>query len=267
MNKTLQTLLSFCVGLLLLTSCSSMRKVPYFQNADYVDLTDSKGLYDAKIMPKDMLSISVSTLNADASAPFNRGTVSASASGSSASTHSSTGEGYLVDNNGNIEFPLIGRIHVAGLTKTQCQDLIKSKILPYMSKTENPLVIVRMSSYHITILGEVKSPGVIPVATEKISVLEAIASAGDLTLYGKRDNVMLIREDASGQKSIYRLNLNDANIINSPYFYLRQNDVLYIQPNKVQASNAGFGPVSSMVFSFIGVATGLTGIVIGILRK
>ena len=97
--------------------------------------------------------------------------------------------------------------------------------------------------------------------------MEAIASAGDLSIYGRRDNVMLIREDSNGQKSIHRLNLNDANIINSPYFYLQQNDVLYIQPNKVQASNAGFGPLTSMVFSFLGIATGLAGFVIGILKK
>ena len=176
-------------------------------------------------------------------------------------------QGYLVDNNGDIEFPLVGKIHVAGLTKTLCQEAIRERIAPYLAKTERPLVTVRMSSYRITVLGEVKGPGVIPVTTEKISVLEAIASAGDLSIYGRRDNVMLIREDSNGQKSILRLNLNDANIINSPYFYLQQNDVLYIQPNKVQASNAGFGPITSIVFSFLGIATGLAGFVIGILKK
>ena len=148
-----------------------------------------------------------------------------------------------------------------------CQEAIRERIAPYLAKTERPLVTVRMSSYRITVLGEVKGPGVIPVTTEKISVLEAIASAGDLSIYGRRDNVMLIREDSNGQKSIHRLNLNDANIINSPYFYLQQNDVLYIQPNKVQASNAGLGPITSMVFSFLGIATGLAGFVIGILKK
>ena len=264
MKKLFTPIIVCFMVLTIISSCVSTKDVPYMKNADIVDLTPSRGLYDAKIMPKDLLTITVSTLNADASAPFNGGSTSIVAQGNS---NTASTQGYLVDNNGDIELPLVGKIHVAGLTKTLCQEAIRERIAPYLAKTERPLVTVRMSSYRITVLGEVKGPGVIPVTTEKISVLEAIASAGDLSIYGRRDNVMLIREDSNGQKSIHRLNLNDANIINSPYFYLQQNDVLYIQPNKVQASNAGFGPLTSMVFSFLGIATGLAGFVIGILKK
>ena len=264
MKKLFTPIIVCFMVLTIISSCVSTKDVPYMKNADIVDLTPSRGLYDAKIMPKDLLTITVSTLNADASAPFNGGSTSIVAQGNS---NTASTQGYLVDNNGDIEFPLVGKIHVAGLTKTLCQEAIRERIAPYLAKTERPLVTVRMSSYRITVLGEVKGPGVIPVTTEKISVLEAIASAGDLSIYGRRDNVMLIREDSNGQKSIHRLNLNDANIINSPYFYLQQNDVLYIQPNKVQASNAGFGPSTSMVFSFLGIAIGLAGFVIGILKK
>ena len=264
MKKLFTPIIVCFMVLTIISSCVSTKDVPYMKNADIVDLTPSRGLYDAKIMPKDLLTITVSTLNADASAPFNGGSTSIVAQGNS---NTASTKGYLVDNNGDIEFPLVGKIHVAGLTKTLCQEAIRERIAPYLAKTERPLVTVRMSSYRITVLGEVKGPGVIPVTTEKISVLEAIASAGDLSIYGRRDNVMLIREDSNGQKSIHRLNLNDANIINSPYFYLQQNDVLYIQPNKVQASNAVFGPITSMVFSFLGIATGLAGFVIGILKK
>ena len=264
MKKLFTPIIVCFMVLTIISSCVSIKDVPYMKNADIVDLTPSRGLYDAKIMPKDLLTITVSTLNADASAPFNGGSTSIVAQGNS---NTASTQGYLVDNNGDIEFPLVGKIHVAGLTKTLCQEAIRERIAPYLAKTERPLVTVRMSSYRITVLGEVKGPGVIPVTTEKISVLEAIASAGDLSIYGRRDNVMLIREDSNGQKSIHRLNLNDANIINSPYFYLQQNDVLYIQPNKVQASNAEFGPITSMVFSFLGIATGLAGFVIGILKK
>ena len=264
MKKLFTPIIVCFMVLTIISSCVSTKDVPYMKNADIVDLTPSRGLYDAKIMPKDLLTITVSTLNADASAPFNGGSTSIVAQGNS---NTASTQGYLVDNNGDIEFPLVGKIHVAGLTKTLCQEAIRERIAPYLAKTERPLVTVRMSSYRITVLGEVKGPGVIPVTTEKISVLEAIASAGDLSIYGRRDNVMLIREDSNGQKSIHRLNLNDANIINSPYFYLQQNDVLYIQPNKVQASNAGFGSITSMVFSFLGIATGLAGFVIGILKK
>lgn len=264
MKKLFTPIIVCFMVLTIISSCVSTKDVPYMKNADIVDLTPSRGLYDAKIMPKDLLTITVSTLNADASAPFNGGSTSIVAQGNS---NTASTQGYLVDNNGDIEFPLVGKIHVAGLTKTLCQEAIRERIAPYLAKTERPLVTVRMSSYRITVLGEVKGPGVIPVTTEKISVLEAIASAGDLSIYGRRDNVMLIREDSNGQKSIHRLNLNDANIINSPYFYLQQNDVLYIQPNKVQASNAEFGPITSMVFSFLGIATGLAGFMIGILKK
>ncbi len=158
-------------------------------------------------------------------------------------------------------------MHVEGLTKTQCQDVIREKILPYLAKTERPLVTVRMSSYRVTVLGEVGRPGVIPVSSEKMSIFEALAQAGDLTIYGVRNNVMLIREDQVGQKSIHRLNLNDANIINSPYYYLQQNDVIYVEPNKVKAKNSDVGTSTTMIFSVVGLVTSLATLVVSILRK
>ena len=109
-----------------------------------------------------------------------------------------------------INFPIIGKIHVAGLTKNECEDLIKSKIQPYLARTENPVVSVRMSSFRITVIGEVNRPGVIPVSTEKISIVEALAEAGDMTIYGKRNNILLVREDKTGEKHKVRLNMNDA---------------------------------------------------------
>ena len=145
--------------------------------------------------------------------------------------------------------------------------MIKSKIQPYLARTENPVVSVRMSSYHITVLGEVGKPGVIPVSTEKISVLEAIAQAGDLGVYGKRNNILLIREDARGEKHAVRMNLNDANIINSPYYYLQQNDVLYVQPNSVKAKTSSIGSSTTIWFSFIGIVTSVASLLVNVLRK
>ena len=175
-------------------------------------------------------------------------------------------QGYLVDNNGYINFPIVGKIHVAGLTKTECEDLVKSKIQPYLSRTENPLVAVRMSSYRVTVTGEVNRPGVIPVSTEKMSIMEALAEAGDLTIYGKRENVMLIREDANGEKHNVRLNLKDANVINSPYYYLQQNDVVYVEPNNVKARNSEIGSSTTIWFSVIGILTSLTSLLFTVLR-
>lgn len=233
----------------LLGSCSSGKDVPYFQNIDEISLAGSKGLYDAKIMPKDMLTITVSTTDPAAAAPFNLSVGNTVGVSGQLSNGGGNLQGYLVDNDGNINFPVIGHMHVQGMTKSQCQDMIREKLLPYMAATENPIVTVRMSSYRVTVTGEVNRPGVIPVSTEKMSIVEALAQAGDLTVYGKRDNIMLIREDETGQKKMVRLNMNDANLINSPYYYLQQNDIIYVQPNSVKAKNAGIGPSTTLWFS------------------
>ena len=262
MKKLLIPFASFAF-LLLICSCAGSKKVAYLQNADEISLADSKGLYDARIMPKDMLTVTVSTITPEAAKPFNL-TVANTSESSSASVGI---QSYLVDNDGNINFPVVGHIHVVGLTKNQCQDLIRDKVKPYLAETENPVVTVRMSSYHVTVLGEVSSPKVIPVTTEKMNILEALASAGDLTIYGKRNNVMLIREDATGEKSVHRLNLNDANLINSPYYYLQQNDIVYVQPNGVKAKGASIGPSTSLWFSFVGIVTSVASLLYNILRK
>ena len=245
--------------ILMMVGCGSSKEVAYWQNIDSISLAASKGLYDAKIMPKDELTILVQTTDPLTSEPFNL-----RSTGQTSSKNQITG--YLVDNDGMINFPIVGKIHVAGLTKTECEDLIKSKIQPYLARTENPLVSVRTSSYRITVIGEVNRPGVIPVATEKISLVEALAEAGDMTIYGKRDNVLLVREDKSGEKHKVRLNMNDANIINSPYYYLQQNDIVYVEPHKVRARNTFFGSNTSIFYSVIGITTSLVSLLITILR-
>ncbi len=244
--------------ILSMVGCGSSKNVTYWQNIDSISLAASKGLYDARIMPKDELTILVQTTDPLTSEPFNLRL--------NGQQNQIQNKGYLVDNDGYINFPIVGKIHVAGLTKTECEDLVKSKIQPYLSRTENPLVSVRMSSYRITVIGEVGSPGVIPVSTEKINIVEALAQAGDMTVYGKRDNILLIREDQQGEKHKVRLNMNDANIINSPYYYLQQNDIIYVEPHKVKARNTFFGSNTSIWFSVLGIATSITGLLINILR-
>ncbi len=253
--------------ILMLASCASSKKVAYFQNAVDGVVEQSEGLYDAKIMPKDILTITVSTTNPEAATPFNL-TISNTLN-ATGQMYSGSGvlQTYLVDNNGEIEYPVVGNIKVAGLTKNECQELVKSKIKAFLAEDEDPIVTVRMSSYRVTIIGEVRSPGVIPVGTEKMSILEALASAGDLTIYGKRDNVMLIREEANGQKTVHRLNLNDANIISSPYYYLQQNDIVYVEPNGVQAKNSAIGSSTTIWFSFVGIVTSVASLLVNILRN
>ena len=245
--------------ILAMVGCGSSKQVAYWQNIDSISLAASKGLYDAKIMPKDELTILVQTTDPLTSEPFNLRSTGQTNSKSQVTN-------YLVDNDGMINFPIIGKIHVAGLTKTECEDLIKSKIQPYLARTENPLVSVRMSSYRITVIGEVNRPGVIPVATEKISLVEALAEAGDITIFGKRDNILLVREDKTGEKHKIRLNMNDANLINSPYYYLQQNDIIYVEPQKMKARNTFFGSNTSIFYSVIGITTSLVSLLITILR-
>lgn len=260
MKKLLISFIVFTV-ILLMVGCGSSKKVAYLQNIDSISLAASKGLYDAKIMPKDELTILVQTTDPLTSEPFNlRQPANAGGGGQNRIV------GYLVDNDGMITFPIVGKIHVAGLTKTECEDLIKSKIQPYLARIENPLVSVRMSSYRITVIGEVNAPGIIPVSTEKINIMEALAQAGDMTVYGKRDNILLIREDKTGEKHKVRLNINDANIINSPYYYLQQNDIVYVEPHKIKARNTFFSSNTNIWYTILGVTTSIVSLIITLVR-
>jgi polysaccharide export outer membrane protein len=208
----------------------------------------------------------VNTVNPEASLPYNLLLQNSYTQGRSMSTGGGTLMPYLVDNEGYINFPVIGRLKVGGLTKSECENLILEKIRPYMAAAENPVVTVRMSSYSISVLGEVTRPGSYQVSREKINVLEALAQAGDLTIYGVRDRVKLIREDDKGRKEIHELNLNDANIVSSPYYYLQQNDIVYVEPNKVKAQNSSVGSMTTLWFSATSILISLTSLLYNILK-
>lgn len=254
------------LALLFLASCGSQKDVPYFQNSTDVDLSRSQYLYDARIMPKDQLTITVSCIDDQAAAPFNM-TVPTPYSLTTRSTYSQPMlQTYLVDNEGNIQFPIVGQLHVGGLTKAEAEKMIEDKIKPYMSEAEKPIVTVRIPGYQISVIGEVARPGTFNVSREKITILEALAQAGDLTIYGQRKNVQLIREDSTGMKSIHYFDLTDANIINSPYFYLQQNDVVYVTPNKVKAQNSSVGSMTTLWFSATSILISLTSLLYNILK-
>ena len=255
------------LAVLLLSSCGSSKNVAYIQNSDSINYEQSRFLYDARIMPKDQLTISVNTVDPEVSAPYNLLLQNSYTQGSSVSSgRGGTLMPYLVDNDGYINFPVIGRLHVSGLTKSECENLIMEKIRRYMAEDQNPVVTVRMSSYSISVLGEVARPGSFQVSREKITILEALAQAGDLTIYGVRDRVKLIREDASGKKEVHTLNLNDANLLNSPYYYLQQNDVVYVEPNNVKAQNSKVGQTTTLWFSATSILVSLTSLLYNILK-
>lgn len=237
------------LAIFLLSSCISTKNVSYFQNKDQIDASASKQLYDAKIMPKDILQIQVFSMTPAASEPFNLLKGSSVATSSSSDTNQNSVYKYLVDNDGIVVMPIIGQVKVGGLTKNEAEQLIKSKIQPYLAESENVVVHVRMMNYKYAVLGGVNTPGLYTTQNEKVSILEAIAQAGDLTTFAYRDKIFLIRENSEGQKEYHQLNINDANIISSPYYYLQQNDVIYVEVRKSVARNAFFSSATSMWFT------------------
>ena len=262
----IKSFIVFCLCTLLLAGCTSYKSVPYLQNPEVVNqLDDALPLYDAKIMPKDLLTITVNTTDPEAAAPFNLTVqTSINTARTSSLTQQPTLQQYLVNNEGSIDFPVLGRLHVGGLTKNQAEDLIREKLADYLRET--PIVTVRMANYKIAVLGEVAHPGMFTVSNEKVNIFEARAMAGDLTIWGMRDNVKLIREDAQGKREIVLLNLNNADIITGPYYYLQQNDILYVNPNKTKAKNSDIGQSTSLWFSATSILVSIASLLVTILR-
>ena len=171
---------------------------------------------------------------------------------------------YLVNNQGEIDFPVLGRLKIEGLTKNQAEDLIREKLISYLKET--PVVTVRMVNYKISVLGEVNKPGTFTVTNEKVNVLEALAMAGDMTVYGVRENVKLVREDANGKRLIQTLNLNDADLVLSPYFYLQQNDILYVTPNKTKARNSDIGNSTTIWISATSILVSIASLLVTVFK-
>lgn len=263
MKKTL----FFLLLVVTFASCSSYKDVPYIQNPEVVNqYTGELPLYDAKIMPKDLLSITVNTSDPNAAAPFNL-TVQTPMNAATSEIRATTApslQQYLVNNEGTIDFPVVGRLKVGGLTKNQAEDLIREKLAPYLKET--PIVTVRMANYKISVLGEVARPGSFTVSNEKINVLEALAMAGDMTVYGIRNDVKLIREDAQGHRQIISMDLTDSDFILSPYYYLNQNDIIYVTPNKTKAKNSDVGTTTSMLISGTSILVSLASLLVNIFK-
>jgi polysaccharide export outer membrane protein len=158
--------------------------------------------------------------------------------------------GYLVDKNGEIELPLVGRIKVGGMTTTEARNAIGGKASQFY---KNPVVNVRFVNFRITVLGEVGSPGQYTVPAEKATIYDALGMAGDLTVGGKRNDILLMREEG-GEKKFVRLDLNSKDLFQSPYFYLRQNDVLYVGPTKNRAVSADASTARTLGFVTIGLS-------------
>lgn len=222
-------------GVALLASCTSQRRVAYFRGVDAAS-ADSinahfNNIHEARICVGDMLSIIVSGLDPTAVAPFNLPVVGYEKPGSDQLYSSPTLQAYLVDVEGNIDFPVAGKIHLAGLTKSQAIERIHESLSPYL---KDIIVTIKFLNYKVSVIGEVQRPGQYSISNERVTVLDALAMAGDMSIYGKRNNVLVIREN-DGKMEFARLDLNTDEVFTSPYYFLQQNDVLYVEPNNVKA--------------------------------
>jgi len=250
------------------TSCTNYKNITYFKNVSDSSDIYSKGEVAATakytpliIQPDDILKITISTLDPDANGALNlssatsrvkTGRVSSSLGSSLSIDNGDNADGYLVNKEGNIEVPIIGTIHVSGLTT----DKIKILIAEMASKLyRNPVVNVRLANFKVTILGEVENPGTYIINGERESVLDALGLAGDLTIYGKRENLILMRQENGDHKKIVRLDLNNTSMLQSPFFYLKQGDILYIEPTKGKA--AATDAARTRTYTIIGTAISL----------
>ena len=245
----------FSILLMLFVSSCSVKKIVYFNDLP-IDtlqiLKQAAPFSEPTIQSDDILSINIQTLDPTTSAVVNQ-SIAVQAIGASSATNvgSQLISGFLVDKDGYIQMSLIGKVNLKGLTTYEARNKITELAGQYY---KNPNVQVRFANFKITVLGEVTRPATYTVPNEKVSVLDALGLAGDLTIYGKRENVLLVRE-LTGQKELVRLNLNDSEIFSSPYFYLKQNDVLYIEPGKAKAAanNSSRTQTLAMIGSFLSV--------------
>lgn len=247
---------------LLLTACSSVENIAYMQQVGK-QLKDSETtnnlIYEAKIKPKDLLSITVVSTEPEASRIYNLITPQLQSQTLSMGTQLYSQpalQPYLVDNDGNINFPVLGKIHAKDMTKKELEEYILEKLKPAFSQ-ELPIITIRINNYSINVLGEVNAPGSYSSFNERLTIFEGLALAHDMTIYGKRENVKVLREDSDGNKQYYTLNLNDKNIINSPAYFLEQNDVVYVEPNQSRSNSSKYGAAESFRISSISVLVSL----------
>lgn len=222
------------------SSCLNTQEASYFSNAGDTTLITRTEDIETVIQKNDILSIYISSLNAEASAVFNAPNTQATTSSTSTGTTAGSG-GYLVNPEGNIQLPILGTVKASGITKKQLKEEITNQIIDKKLLID-PIVTIRHLNYEVTVIGEVAKPTVINVPNEKISLLKALGIAGDITVYGKKDNVLLIRE-VEGKRKVKRINLNSNTFLTSSYYYLQPNDVIYVEPNQQKVTSANRNPL------------------------
>jgi polysaccharide export outer membrane protein len=231
---------------LLVFSCAPREASVYYQNIDSLAAQEKQNSYEIKIQPDDLLMIIVSADDPESALPFNLTTISVPIPGA---INNFMGQqliqNYLVDASGVIDFPVLGKLKVGGLSRSEVMQILEDKIAKYI---KNPIITIRLTNFKVSVQGEVTSPGTFSVNSDRVTLIEAISMARDLTIYGKRDNILIIRE-VNGVKSYNRVDITKADFINSPFYYLAQNDMVYVEPNKVRINGAAVGANTGVIIS------------------
>jgi len=236
----------------ILTSCVSKKEILYLQDIEKIASNNEAMFSNPVIQPNDILSINVTAFDMEAAAPFNL-VLPARMAQEVTNTSARELQGYLVSVEGTIEFPVLGTINVGGLSRQELIEKMKDEISVYI---KDPIVNISISNYKVTVLGEVMRPGTFNISGERITLLEALGSAGDLTIYGKRNNIIILREQ-NGVKTHSIVDITKSDFLNSPYYFLHQNDVIYVQPNSAQVGAAAYNRNSSVYISIASVLISL----------
>ncbi len=245
-----------------LFSCATKEDVVYFNGMDSSNNSIGLDSYSPTYHFDDELIIVVNALDSEAARPFNKSSVTVSQDLLDAQGRE-TIQTYRVDPEGNINFPVLGTLKIAGLNRSQATKMLQDKLKDYI---KDPIVDIETVNYRITVLGEVARPGTFTAVNERITLIEAISLAGDLTIYGERENVLVI-QDYDGKKTYTRVNLKSDDLFNSPVYYLSQNDVVYVEPNKTRAKNSAIGAQTGVILSSLGLLISMTALVVTILNS
>lgn len=244
------------VSLLLTSSCVSRKEMVYFHDLEQQAELSDRNVSSLTIKPNDLLTINVSARQAEAALPFNLTVAGTAQGGTDGVLRINTQpqlQPYLVDSDGNIEFPVLGTVHVAGMNRQELAAHLQEEISKYI---QNPIVNIRIVNFQVSVLGEVNRPGTFDVRDEYLSLPKALGLAGDLSIYGRRDNVLVMREE-NGSKTYTYLDLTKAESAQSPYYYLQQNDVVYVEPNSAQRQSASYNRNASVYISIASVLVSL----------
>lgn len=247
--------------LLIGTSCATKEDVVYFNGMNSSDNSIGLDSYSPTYHVDDQLIIVVNAVDPEAARAFNKVTVNVSQEMVDARGRERL-QTYRIDSDGEIDFPVLGRIKIVGLNREQATKMLEDRLVDYI---KDPIVDIETTNYKITVLGEVQRPGTYTATNERITLIEAIALAGDLTIYGERENVLVI-QDYDGKKTYTRVNLKSDDLFSSPVYYLSQNDVVYVEPNKTQAKASSIGASTGVIFQTLGLLLSTTALILTIIN-